>query len=108
MGIDGFNEFVKKKSPNSILILDLINLSGKYMSIDMLGLIFKMNYIAIKSTNNIINFQTGEVNYPEINQKCTELVLNRLILLMNHNINLILCFDYKPHKLRQKVMLRRS
>jgi len=108
MGIENFNGFIKTKAPNAILEVPLQTFSNKSIAIDMYGLIFKMRSGALKAVQNVIDFETGEVNHAEINSKCTELIINRFIQFMKLNINLILCFDSEHNELRAKVRARRN
>lgn len=108
MGIDSFNKFIKDKVPGALTEIPLQHFSGSTMSVDLFGLLFKMRPGAVKSVDKLIDLSTGEINHADINVKCTELVLKRLILYMKHDINLVICLDSKHHKLREKVRERRN
>lgn len=108
MTIDGFNDYIKKKNSKCITKIPLNLFKGKTFSFDIYGLIFMMRSGAIKSVDTLFNIENGDVNYSEIDKKCTELIISKLCVYLNHNINLILCFDSKHHSLRSIVREKRS
>jgi 5'-3' exonuclease len=94
MGVNKFTETFKKHAPQGYLFdYPLEALTGKTLTIDMSYLIFAMKSTAGKQVVNETVLANEEPDLIRINRLTTYKILDRLVTLQNHKIEVICVFD---------------
>jgi len=89
MGIKGIKALIKKHAPDAITDINLRELSGKRVCIDSSILLYKYRFTYPDENFHIIGF------------------LNKVIELLNYNINVIFVFDGKPPEAKRETLNKR-
>lgn len=108
MGVEDFSTFLEKYAPNSYFKVPLTSFSGKRIAVDLDNLIHIMTPIAAGQILDQTNLIDTEPDHSEIHRIIINRVLERLETFMFYNIQVICCFDSKPHPLKARVKEERN
>ena len=105
MGIEGFKELIKNEC---FVNIPISSISGQRICIDMANLIFKMRYGAMSKCIENTDMLSQEPDVEQINLYCTKLILDKLYMFLENNIQVICVFDSEHNPLRSIVNARRK
>jgi flap endonuclease-1 len=108
MGIKSFSDFLKRYAPNSYYEIPLESFRGKRIAIDLHMMIYEALFGATAEVVEMTNVAVVKPDQEEINQNTMNRILNKLGILMSHEITPICVFDGTPHPLKQQTQSGRT
>lgn len=104
MGIEYFTDFTKEIAPDGSLNfeVDLTEFSGKAIAVDFHGLMHMMMNVAANDVLNKTDLNQEKPDRDLMDQIALAKIMERLAVLLDHNITPVCVFDGSPHKFKKE------
>lgn len=107
MGIEDFRTFLEKNAPLSYGVVPLTSLSGKRIAFDLDNMIYAMSFVATRQVVGQTNLADQEPDPLQIQRLTLDRILERLIIFLSYNIQVVCCCDTRPNPLKENVKIKR-